>query len=242
MTRKGSQQVVLALDAAGLACSVAVGLGERVLVQERIDTTYGQAEALLPLVDRAMRRAGQVPTALGLVVVTVGPGSFTGIRVGLAAATGIALATGARLIGVTSFDAVAVRAFKSDCVEPPFRLIALESRREDLYVQFFDRHGEPLCEPAEIMPSALCDAIDAIIGRMPLLIAGDAARRAGASVAQRPDTGVLKDSAPGAAGALQAGLRLLRLGKPAGIPRPLYLRPPDVTLPDGSRKPNLART
>jgi tRNA threonylcarbamoyladenosine biosynthesis protein TsaB len=242
MTRKGSQQVALAIDAAGLSCSVAVCLGERVLVQERIDTTYGQAEALLPLVDRAMRQARQVPKALGLVVVTVGPGSFTGIRVGLAAATGIALATGARLIGVTSFDAVVARAFKSDCVEPPFRLIALESRREDLYVQFFDRHGEPLCKPAEIAPSALGDAIDAIIGRMPLLIAGDAARRAGAAVARRPETAVLEGSAPDAAGAMQAGLRLLWLASPTNIPRPLYLRPPNVTLPDGSRKPNLPRT
>jgi tRNA threonylcarbamoyladenosine biosynthesis protein TsaB len=242
MIRKGSQQVVLALDAAGLACSVAVGLGERVLVDEQVVTTHGQAEALLPLVDRAMHEAGQVPTALGLVVVTVGPGSFTGIRVGLAAATGIALATGARLIGVTSFDAVAVRAFRNDRAERLFRLIALESRREDLYVQLFDGHGEPLCEPAAIMPSALGDVIDATIGRMPLLIAGDAAQRAGTAVAQRPDTAVLKDSAPGAVGALRAGLRLLRLDKPTSIPRPFYLRPADVTLPNGSRKPKLTQT
>jgi tRNA threonylcarbamoyladenosine biosynthesis protein TsaB len=242
MTVEGSRLVVLGLDAAGLACSVAVSLGERVLVNEEIDTTHGQAEALLPLVDRAMRQAGQVPAAVGVVVVTVGPGSFTGIRVGLAAATGIALATGARLIGVTSFDAVAVKAFGSAFAEPRFRMIALESRREDLYVQFYDRHGERLCKPATIMPSALGDVVDATIGGMPLLIAGDAAQRAGAALAKRPDTAVLKGSAPGAIYALRAGLRLAQLKNSADISRPLYLRPPDVTLPNGSRKSKLTGT
>ena len=97
MTDAGSPRVALALNSAGLACSVAVSLGEEVVAEERIDTMHGQAEALLPLVDKAMREAGQVPAALDLVVATVGPGSFTGIRAGLAAARGIALATGARL-------------------------------------------------------------------------------------------------------------------------------------------------
>jgi beta-phosphoglucomutase-like phosphatase (HAD superfamily) len=65
-----------------------------------------------------------------------------------------------------------------------------------------------------------------------LLIAGDAAQRAAAALEQRPDTVVLEDSAPGAAGALRAGLRLLRFGKAADAPRPLYFRSPDVTLPE----------
>src|SRR5207302_2188062 len=108
---------------AGSACSVAVGLGENIVAEEHIDTMHGQAEALLPLVNRAMREAGQEPAALDVVVVTVGPGSFTGIRVGLAAARGIALATGARLLGVTSFDAVAVQASPRDGSETRFLLV-----------------------------------------------------------------------------------------------------------------------
>jgi tRNA threonylcarbamoyladenosine biosynthesis protein TsaB len=215
-----------------LACSVAVGLGEKIVAQKRIDAMHGQAEALLPLVDRTMRAARQVPAALDLVVSTVGPGSFTGIRAGLAAARGVALATGARLIGVTGFDAVAVQAARSDCSETRFLLVALESRREDLYVQFFDPHGAPLGEPAGIMPPLFRKTVAAAVGANPLLIAGDAAQRAAAALAQRPDTVVLEDSAPGAVGTLRAGLRLLRLGKVADAPRPLYLRPPDVTLPE----------
>lgn len=240
MTDAGSPRVVLALDSAGSACSVAVGLGENIAAEERIDTMHSQAEALLPLVDRAMRAAGQEPAALDVVVVTVGPGSFTGIRVGLAAARGIALATGARLLGVTSFEAVVVRAGRGDCSETRFLLVALESRREDLYVQFFDRHGDALREPMAILPALFREAVAATIGANPLLIAGDAAQRAAAALARRPDTVVLEDSASGAVGTLRAGLRLLRLGKAADAPRPLYLRPPDVTLPEMPQKPSRA--
>jgi tRNA threonylcarbamoyladenosine biosynthesis protein TsaB len=241
MTDTGSLRVGLALDSAGLACSVAVSLGEEVVAEERIDTMHGQAEALLPLVNRAMREAGQMAASLNLVVATVGPGSFTGIRIGLAAARGIALAIGARLLGVTSFDAVAVRAARNDWPETRPLVVALESRREDLYVQFFDPHGDALREPAAIMPFLLREAVAATIGANPLLIAGDAAQRAAAALEQRPDTAVLEDSAPGAVGALRAGLHLLRLGK-ADAPRPLYLRPPDVTLPEIPLKRSRART
>ena len=242
MTDAGSPRLVLALDSVGLACTVAVGLGEKVVAEERIDTMHGQAEALLPLVDKTMREAGQIPAALDLVVATVGPGSFTGIRVGLAAARGITLATGARLLGVTSFDAVAVGAAQSNCLETRFLLVALESRREDFYVQFFSPHGDALREPAAIMPFLFRKAVAETIGVNPLLIAGDAAKRAVAALEQRRDTAILEDSAPGAVGALRAGLRLLRLGKAADAPRPLYLRSPDVTLSEGRLKWSRART
>ena len=242
MSDAGSPRVALALDSAGLGCSVAVSLGEEVIAEEHIDTMHGQAEALLLLVDKAMRMAGQVPAALDLVVASVGPGSFTGIRAGLAAARGIALATGARLLGVTSFDAVAIPAARSDCSEARFLLVALESRREDLYVQFFDPHGDALRQPAAIMPFLFREAVATIIGANPLLVAGDAAQRAAAALAQRPATAVLEGSAPGAVGTLRAGLRLLRLGTAPKAPRPLYLRFPDVTLSDIRQKSSRSTT
>src|SRR5689334_25447264 len=96
---------------------------------------YGHVEALLPMIDRVVAASGVSRSALDVIAVAIGPGGFTGIRVGLGAAQGIALALGARLVGVTSFDAVAAAL-------PPGRgaaLIALDSRRDDLYVQLFDR-------------------------------------------------------------------------------------------------------
>jgi tRNA threonylcarbamoyladenosine biosynthesis protein TsaB len=137
------------------------------------------------------------------------------------------------LLGVTSFDAVTAGAPLSDCSETRLLLVALESRREDLYVQFFDPHGDPLREPAAIMPFMLAEVVATTVGERPLLIAGDAAQRASAALAQCPDIAVLAASAPGAVGALRAGLRQLRLGIAADAPRPLYLRPPNVTLPEG---------
>ena len=100
MTWKGSGPVILAIDSAGLACSAVVAVGDTILSAERVETRHSQAEALMPMVDAAMRKAGLPPAALDLVAATVGPGSFTGIRVGLAAARGIALATDAQLVGV----------------------------------------------------------------------------------------------------------------------------------------------
>src|SRR6516162_1830595 len=141
MMDEASQPVVLAFDSAGSTCSVAVAVGDTILCAERILTVHGQAEALLPMVDAAMRKAAVPPAGLDLIATTVGPGSFTGIRVGLAAARGIALATDARLIGVTSFVATAAGTAQSNLSETRFLLVALESRREDLYIQFFDPAG-----------------------------------------------------------------------------------------------------
>jgi tRNA threonylcarbamoyladenosine biosynthesis protein TsaB len=241
LTGKGLRPVVLALDAAGSACSAAVAVGERVLCADRFEGMHGQAETLLPMVDAAMRKAGLSPAAIELVATTVGPGSFTGIRVGLAAARGIALAVSAQLIGVTSFDAVATGFAPPDCGGVRFLMITLESRREDLYVQLFDSVRNRLGEPAAVMPAALGEAVNAAIGAAPLLIAGDAAQRAALVLSERADTIVLEHTAPDAVGVLRAALRRWRRGEGASAPRPLYLRPPDVTLSSGRKAPSLGR-
>jgi len=230
-----SSQLVLALESAGLGCSVAVGLGETILAEKRSDAMHGQAETLFPMIDACMNEAGQVPAAIDLIAVTVGPGSFTGIRVGLAAARGVALATGAQLIGVTSFEAVAGEAARNPCSGCGGLLIALESRREDLYVQFFDLRGDPLYEAVAVPPTSLRKATEAAVGERPLLIAGDAARRAAAALAQYPHT-ILGSSAPSAVWTLRSGRRLSRIGKTTEGARPFSLRPPDAAPVGGISK------
>ena len=244
MTRKGSGPVSLAIDSAGLACSAVVAVGDTILSAERVETRHSQAEALMPMVDAAMRKAGLPPAALDLVAATVGPGSFTGIRVGLAAARGIALATDAQLVGVSSFEAVAAGLAQGlaqpDCGDVQFLLIALESRREDLYVQLFAIPWNPVGPPASMMPAALGEAVNAAIGSARLLIAGDAAQRAALVLSNCADTIIVEDSAPDAVGVLRAGLHRWRSGA-VDAPRPLYLRPPDVTLPSSRRASPLSR-
>jgi len=226
-----AEPIVLALDSAGSGCSVVVAAGETVLATERCATARGQAERLLPTVDAAVRKSGLSALALDIVGATIGPGSFTGIRVGLAAARGIALATGARSVGVTSFEAVAagltrrVLDWGAD-----FLLVALESRREDLYIQLFDHASSPLGDPTAVMPGSLGETLSGLIGAAPLVVAGDAAPRAANTLLPRSCTLVIEGSAPDAAGLLQAVLR--RAGADEGHlrPLPLYLRPPDVTI------------
>jgi tRNA threonylcarbamoyladenosine biosynthesis protein TsaB len=206
-----------------------VASGETVLGAQRDAAIHGQAERLLPMVDAVMRAAGLSASALDIIGVTIGPGSFTGIRVGLATARGLALATRAQLIGVSGFEAVAAG------LAGPFRsgdiiLTVLESRREDIYMQLFDHACDPLGDPAAIMPVALDEVLNGIIGRVPLLIAGDSARRTASILAQRPGLIVVEGSAPDAAGVLRAVLKRQRVCARTVKPRPLYLRPPDVTI------------
>jgi tRNA threonylcarbamoyladenosine biosynthesis protein TsaB len=190
---------------------------------------HGQAEVLMPVVDAVMREAGMPPAELDCVATTLGPGSFTGIRIGLAAARGIAFAAKARLLGLTSFEAVAAAgSLRGDC---RFLLVALETRREDLFIQLFEGLLNPLSEPAMVVPADLDATVEVALGKAPLLIAGDAAYRAAPLLSARPGTARLEGSAPVAVGALRAALRRLRLGEPVTEARPLYLRPPGVTLP-----------
>jgi tRNA threonylcarbamoyladenosine biosynthesis protein TsaB len=232
-----AEPLALALDSTGLACSAAVGAGAIVLAQHRLATRYEQAERLLPIIDTVMRQAGLSPSALDLIGVAVGPGSFTGIRVALSAAHGIALATQARLIGVTSFEAVVAEIACLAGNDGSYVLIALESRREDFYVQLFDRMGVPLFEPRAMVPGCLSPALDRWIDAAPVLVAGDAARRAAIALAKREGTTVLENSGPDATGVLRAALRHWRTDERAGKPGPLYLRPPDVTLPPSGKDP-----
>jgi tRNA threonylcarbamoyladenosine biosynthesis protein TsaB len=196
---------------------------------------HGQAEALLPMVERTMGAARLAAPTLDLITVTTGPGSFTGIRVGLAAAKGIALGLGAPLFGVTSFEAVAA-ACAADPLER-FLLVALDSRRADLYIQLFDPARHALGSPAAVLPEALTEIVTAATGPRALAVTGDAAARAAAVLDGRDCASLVTDGEPPAVGAVRAALALWRRGVRSGPARPLYLRPPDVTLAPGQAAP-----
>ena len=192
---------------------------------------HGHAEALLPMIDDIMSVTGLSASALDCVAVTTGPGSFTGIRVGIAAARGIAFADGLPLIGVSSFEAVAETVPATTLGDRPL-LVALESRRADLYIQLFDAARRPLSEPAAYLPQMLASAIPAAHGSA-IVIIGDAVARAAAPLAEHYDIATVAAGLTPAAGALSAALRRWRRGERGGEVRPLYLRPPDVTVSGG---------
>lgn len=223
--------ILLAIDTAGSACSAAVGRGPAALAAERRELRHGHAEVLLPMIDRVIAAAGLEPEAIEIVAAAVGPGGFTGIRVGLGAARGIALALRVRAIGVTSFAAVAAT-LADDARRPEVLLVALDSRRDDFYIQLYDRRAAaPLAAPLALLSDALADYVAAAVGAAPLLVAGDMAEAAGAALGRRIGIEIAAGSAPDATGVLTAARRQVESDPAVSPLRPLYLRPPDVSLP-----------
>src|SRR5258708_36062277 len=98
---------LLAIESSGHGCSAAIWRAGTVIAVRRVALEQGHAAALMPLVRDVMLEAGLAWSALEAIGVTIGPGSFTGIRVGLAAARGLGLALGIPVEGVTSFEAMA---------------------------------------------------------------------------------------------------------------------------------------
>jgi tRNA threonylcarbamoyladenosine biosynthesis protein TsaB len=220
-----SETKVLAFDCAGRGCAVAVLAGGRVLAQRREALERGQAGRLMPMIAGVLDEAGIKAAALDLIAVTTGPGGFTGIRIGLAAARGLALALARPVIGISNFDAIAA------AVPPPARhgrplVVALDSKRTEIFLQAFAESGPALGEGRQLAPAE----IESFLPPGALILAGDAASilapvLAGRDIVVAPDA-TLPDPV------LIGRLALSRFGaepKPAP-PRPLYLRPPDTSL------------
>ncbi len=227
--------LVLALDTAMSACSAALveGAGlvdERVLAVRATPMERGHAEALLPLIEQIMRDGGRTYADLDLIAATVGPGAFTGIRVGLAAARGLALAADKPCAGVTTLEAIAAAALSVPV------LVCVESRRADLFAQAFGPNmtgdGRALSSPASLPLEGLA-ACSRAAGLAPGFgLAGDGAVRAAAALAEAGIAATLANAAMVPDPVLVARIAAGRHGTAdALVPRPLYLRPPDVTYP-----------
>jgi len=225
--------ITLGLETATSACAAALWSAAegRVLAVRAQPMARGLAERLVPLVQELMAEAGLGFADVDRFAACVGPGTFTGLRIGLAAARGFALAAGRPLVGITSFLAVAHGVPAARPAAGPL-LACIESRREELFIQPFDAGRRPLAPPREILPAALAAHLRATLPSGPLLLAGDAAARAAAALGDRPDLDI--HPCTGAAEAV-AVARLAAGLDPAELPQwpadPYYLRPPDVTLP-----------
>lgn len=215
---------VLAIDTTTDACSVAVtaaaGSVDRSVILGR-----KHAEALVPMIVEVMQEAGLEFQHLDLLAVTVGPGSFTGLRVGLATARGFGLATGLPCLGVTSFDAVIASCVSwLDARACDGVLIAMDTRRGDVYAQVFDAAGQPLTEP-------FAASFEDVGQRLPagsLAVAGDAAAPAAqylAKLGRAADVLPVAHPQPLALAALAAQRWRAGILTPEK-PTPFYLRAP----------------
>lgn len=208
---------LLAIDTALEACSVGIADGDAPLILMSETIGRGHAERLMGMVEAAMREAGLAFRDLDRIAVTIGPGSFTGVRVGIAAARGLALVVGCPVVGIGTLAALAGKARVIAGARPV--LAALDARRSEVYAQAFDADGTPR-GPAIVAAPAL--VAESFAGDM--VLAGSGADLVRAMLAS--DTPVVhRDAAPDIGAVLRLGLAA---PSPAGPPRPFYLRPPDA--------------
>lgn len=229
---------LLVLDAS--AAAISAGLIDlengALLGAETRPMQRGQVEALLPMIDAVRRAAGVEYTQLLAIAATVGPGSFTGIRLGLAAARGIGIATQRPVFGIDSFTAHFVSLQAERPSLPETILILLDSKRQDLFVQAMDTRGTPLTPPQVLPPEAVRALADRLAAERPgpLLVSGDAAMLPALEgiAAERVPSGPPSIAALAAHGAtLWRAARAEGANLPAASP--LYLRPPDAIIPTG---------
>src|ERR1700761_8751354 len=147
--------IVLALDTALGACSAAVLRDGEVLAAMSEPMLRGHQERLAPLVEEVVQAAGLPFAAVDRIGVTVGPGSFTGLRVGLAFAKGLGLALGRPCVGVGTLEALA-----ASSPGPGLTAAVIDARREQVYLQaFIDGHAvmAPDALPVEIAAARLAE-------------------------------------------------------------------------------------
>jgi tRNA threonylcarbamoyladenosine biosynthesis protein TsaB len=224
--------LVLAIDTALDACSAAVFDSDRrvIVAGETQPMQRGHAEALMPLIARVMDGAAIEFRELDRIAVTTGPGSFTGLRVGISAARGIALAAGKPAIGLTTLAAFAAPHIAEDDTLPV--VAAIDARHNNVYLQVFGPRGRTVVAPKV---ASLREAVRAA-QTDPARIVGSAAQLIAAAW---PKTEPLPPTFD------QRGAPdiswIARLAAAAdeghGSPKPLYLRAPDAKPQDASRLP-----
>ena len=218
---------ILGFDTALGACSAAVvewsAGGARIRAHIFELRARGHAEALAPMIDAVMAEAGMSFTDLDRLAVTVGPGSFTGLRVGIATARGLALAAVLPVVGVTTLEAVAANVPAQEAAARGGRIVAvLDARRGELYVQVFGPGLASLAGPCLVTvddAATLVPAEGAVaVGSGAALLAARAPGLAISNASGEPDAAVI---------AVLAATRSAE----SLPPEPLYLRAPDAKLP-----------
>ncbi len=204
--------MLLAFDTATPRVTVAVADGERVLAERTSEQSMRHGEQLAPLIEAVLRESGVDRSQLSAIGVGVGPGPFTGLRVGLVTARVLGLVLGVPVHGVCTLDVLAAEALASGVVEGGF-VVATDARRKEVYFASYDGSGRRLQGPQVARPAEV--AVDGpVVGEGGVLYPDDFPD---ARAPVRPRAAWLA--------------RLIASGADTLPPEPLYLRRPDVVEP-----------
>lgn len=206
--------LTLGIDSAGLELGVALARNGCVMATRKTSERRGQGEILPVFLDEMLAEAGGTYADIAAIAIATGPGSFTGLRMGIAAAQGLSRATGCRLIGLDRFTLVA-----KGCGQVPRLAIVLDSLRDELYVRFGAEEPVMMTAP-QILPRLLAegwavagDGVAALGTLPPVLSALDGGFTA-ATLAEWVASALSNPEAESSRSVL-----------------PYYLRPPDISLP-----------
>ncbi len=234
--RPQKELVTLAFDTTLETCSVAVVAGAKTLAHRAEQLGRGHAEALLPMIEAVMAEAGTGYDGLDLVAVTTGPGTFTGQRIGLAAARGIGLARGLPVQGVSTLETLAWMAGGNGLeAADGYIFVALDARRGEVYGQCFElplapggNSSAPACLPAADIAGLAPPGPGVIVGSGAALVSPHL------KSAQILPRVLDRSTTADAVAVAQLAVRRVRTdGLPQDPPAPLYLRAPDAKLPGG---------
>lgn len=223
--------IVLAFDTATSSCAITLWQDGEVLAEAQKMLARGHAEVLVPMIEAVLAEAGLDYADLDVLAVTIGPGAFTGIRIGLATARSLALASGLPLIGVTNFDAL-VHGLASEERHQRNVLVVLETKRTDFYACLYGPDLSPLAAPKAVDEAGLQE----MAGAGPVLVCGDVQERVMAILQAADLDAVASKKGPHVETAVVAALAAARFklhnesGAVIEPPLPLYLKPPDVNM------------
>jgi tRNA threonylcarbamoyladenosine biosynthesis protein TsaB len=224
--RQGTSVRVAAIETGSAFGSVALFEDGRLVAQDEERAPDGHGERFLPMVDRLIARVGWMPASIARWGVGIGPGSFTGVRIGLSLAKGIVLATGADLVGVTSLDALADGLAAGDS-----RVVSLlPAGRGELFVQLKHRDRIVLA-PCHLRAGDVAARLAELEPVAHFVVAGEWARQVDwsplgdrISLVSEPPHDRPRASAVG---------RIAHIREPedAIALEPAYVRPPEITMP-----------